>query len=238
MKHLLILALAFTPVLAQAAVRHAVSAPATLHVSAAATVDPAPDRVYIEVGVRTQAAQPKVAATDNATRIAAVLAAVRKAAGPTAELTTANYSVAPQYAYSNSGKPPAITGYVVTNLVRVRLDDLKRIGGVIDAANAAGANVQQNLRFALRHPEAARVRALARAARRARAAADALAAALDLRIVRILEVRQTGGAVRAPSPMMFGPVLRVQRMAPATPIESGSLQVSADVSMTVAVVPR
>ena len=238
MKHLLILALAFTPALAQAAAPRALSAPATLQVSAGATVDPAPDRVYIEVGVRTEAPQPKVAAADNAARIATMLAAVRKAAGPAAELTTADYSLAPQYQYSNTGKPPAITGYVVTNLVRVRLDHLKRIGSVIDAANAAGANMQQNLRFALRHPEAARVRALALAARRARAAAGALAAALDLRIVRILAVRQTGGAVRAPSPMMFGPVLRAQRMVPATPIESGSLQVSAGVSMTVAVVPR
>lgn len=238
MKHLLILALAFTPTLALAAVSHGVPTPATLQVSAGATVDPAPDRVYIEVGVRTEALQPKVAAADNASRVANVLAAVRKAAGPEAQLTTADYSLAPQYQYSNSGKPPAVTGYTVTNLVRVRLDDLKRIGSVIDAANEAGANVQQSLRFALRHPEVARVQALTLAARRARAAAGALAAALGLRIVRILAVRQSGGAVRTPAPMLFGQVLRAQRMAPATPIESGSLQVSADVSLTVAVAPR
>ncbi|MDA8349534.1 MAG: SIMPL domain-containing protein [Pseudomonadota bacterium] len=238
MKHLLILALAFTPTLALAAVSLGVPTPATLQVSAGATVDPAPDRVYIEVGVRTEALQPKVAAADNASRVANVLAAVRKAAGPEAQLTTADYSLAPQYQYSNSGKPPAVTGYTVTNLVRVRLDDLKRIGSVIDAANEAGANVQQSLRFALRHPEVARVQALTLAARRARAAAGALAAALGLRIVRILAVRQSGGAVRTPAPMLFGQVLRAQRMAPATPIESGSLQVSADVSLTVAVAPR
>ena len=238
MKHLFILALALTPALTQAAVPHATSAPATLQVSAGATIDPAPDRVYIEVGVRTEALQPKVAAADNASRVANVLAAVRKAAGPETQLTTADYSVAPQYQYSNTGKPPAVTGYTVTNLVRVRLDDLKRIGSVIDAANEAGANVQQSLRFALRHPEVARVQALTLAAHRARAAAGALAAALGLRVVRILEVRQSGGAVRTPAPMLFGPVLRAQRMAPATPIESGSLQVSADVSLTVAVAPR
>jgi hypothetical protein len=238
MKHLLILALALTPALTQAAVPHAASAPATLQVSAGASVDPAPDRVYIEVGVRTEAPQPKLAAADNASRVTNVLAAVRKAAGPEAQLTTADYSVAPQYRYSNTGKPPAVTGYTVTNLVRVRLDDLKRIGSVIDAANEAGANVQQSLRFALRHPEVARVEALTLAAHRARAAAGALAAALGLRVVRILEVRQSGGAVRTPAPMVFGQVLRAQRMAPATPIESGSLQVSADVSLTVAVAPR
>jgi uncharacterized protein YggE len=238
MKLLLILALTLTPVLAQAAVLHPASAPATLHVSAEATVDPAPNRVYIEVGVRTQAPQPRVAAADNAARVAAVVAAVRKAAGPAARLTTVDYSVTPQYQYSNTGKPPVVTLYTVTNLVRVRLDDLKRIGRVIDAANEAGANVQQSLRFALRHPERARLQALALAARRARAAAGALAAALGLHVVRILEVRQSGGVVRTPAPMIFGQVLRAQRVAPSTPIESGSLHVSADVSLTVAVAPR
>lgn len=238
MKHLIILALAFTPALALAVPSHAVAVPTTLQVSAQATVEPVPDRVYIEVGVRTEARQPKVAAADNAAHVASVLAAVRKAAGPHAQLTTADYSLAAQYRYSSHGKPPTVSGYVVTNLVRVRLDELARIGAVIDAANEAGANVQQNLRFALRHPEAARVRALALAARRARKAAGALAAALGLRIVRILEARQSGDSVRTPSPMRFPQVLSMKHMAPATPIESGRIRVSAHVSLTVAVAPR
>ena len=230
------LALVLAPALALAASPPAVHPPATLQVSAEATVSPAPDRVYIEMGVRNEDRQPGVAAADNAKRVARVLAAVRRAAGPDAQLTTANYSVAPQYLYPGNGKPPTVTGYTVTNLVRVRLDDLKRIGAVIDAANHAGANVQQNLQFALRHPEVARIAALAQAAQRARRAARALAAALDLRIVRVVSVLQRSGSVVPPR--VFEQAVRVRRMAPATPIEAGVIQVSAGVSLTVAVAPR
>lgn len=237
MKPLIALMLAAVAALALA---HAAPAPraATLQVDAKATVAHSPDRVDIDVGVRTEARQPKVATADNATRLARVLAAVRKAAGSGARLSTAGYSVTPKYVYHGDGKSPTLAGYTVTNLVRVRLDDLKRIGAVIDAASRAGANVQQNLRFALRDPETARLQALAQAARRARRAAHALAAALDLRIVRIVSVRQTGVSVVPPRPLVFAQAVRMQRRAPATPIESGEIRVTANISMTVAVAPR
>lgn len=238
MKHLLLSSLALVPTLALARPGSGAPAPAIVQVSAQASVSRAPDRVYIEVGVRTEAPQPRVATADNAARVSRVLSAVRKAAGPGAQLTTADYSVAPQYRYHNDGKAPTLTGYGVTNLVRVRLDDLKRIGAVIDAASRAGANVQQNLRFTLRDPEADRIDALAKAARRAQRSAHALASALGLRVVRIVSVRQTSVSIVPPSPLIGSPVIRMQRMVPATPIESGGIRVTADVSLTVAVAPR
>ncbi len=238
MKYLLWIALGFVPMLSFARVMPAAQSQATLQVSAQATVSRAPDRVYIDVGIRTQAPRPQDAAAENAARGAAVIAAVRRVAGPTVQLTTINYSVNPQYQYQTNGRPPILTGYAVTNLLQVRLDQLARIGPVIDAAIAAGANVQQDLRFALRDPETARLSALAQAARRAHQAANALATSLGLRIVRILSVVQTGGAVVPPIPRMVPQVLRAERMAPATPIESGGIRISASVNLTVAVAPR
>lgn len=238
MKPLTLLALVLAPALALAGPTTGARAPATVQVSARATVSRAPDRVYIDVGVRAEARSPQAAAADNAARLATVIAAVRKASGPDAQLTTANYSVSPQYEYHRNGKPPTLTGYAVTNLVRVRLDDLQRIGAVIDAANGAGANMQQNLRFALRDPEAARLRALAQAARRARESARALAAALGLRIVRIVSVREDGVAISPRSPVIHGQAIRAQPARLPTPIEAGGIPVTANVSLTVAVAPR
>lgn len=239
MTRLLLLALAIAPPLALARPLSLVRGPATVQVSAQAIVSSAPNRVYIDVGVRSEARRPDAAAADNAARVAEVIRAVRKAAGPGTRLTTADYSLAPQYQYHPNGKPPTLTGYTVTNIVRVRLDTLERIGAVIDAANAAGANMQQNLRFALRDPEAARLRALAQAAHRARAAARAVAAALDLRIVRIVSVRQTGVSVEPPGPpRLYEQAIRVRRASPVTPIESGGIRVTANISLTVAVAPR
>ena len=238
MKYLIWLAFGWAPALALARVVPVAQPPATLQVSAQATVSRTPNRVYIDIGVRTEAPRPAVAVAANAARVATVIAAVRKSGGGAMRLTTVNYDVTPQYRYQNDGKPPILTGYAVTNLLQVRLDQLARIGSVIDSASTAGANVQQNLRFALRDPEVARLSALARAAHRARQAANALASSLGLRVVRILSVAQTGASLVPPTPLRVAQVLRAQRMAPVTPIESGAIRITAGVSLTVAVAPR
>lgn len=211
--------------------------PATIRVTGHARVSKAPDRVYIDIGVTTQAPGSEAATSQNATRVSAVIAAIRRAAGADVQLTTTQYSVSPNYKYPRDGGTPAITGYTASNVVQVRLDDLGRVGRVIDAATHAGSNNVQDIRFALRDEDVPRAEALQQAARNARRDADALATALDLRIVRVLAVGEQAPQVR-PLP------LYAQRMsvaaaapAPATPVESGSIDVSATVSLTVEVAP-
>lgn len=211
------------------------SPPATLRVTASAEVSRTPDRVYLDIGVTTQAPRPADAVDRNARRVSAVLAALRRTLGPGGQLSTTQYSLTPEYHYAGNGTPPRITGYTASNVVRVRLDDLTRVGAAIDAASGAGANLFQNIRFTLRDPAAARAQALRRAALEARADARALAGALDLRIVRVLEVTEQTPAV---TPHLIYP--QASRMAAArapTEIESGSVSVGASVTLTVEVAP-
>src|SRR3974390_2275411 len=114
--------------------------PATLRVSGDARVPARPDRVQIDVGVVTPAAKSQEAATQNARDLDTVLAALRKAAGPGAVLKTVSYSLTPTYQYHKGGEPPTITGYTAVNVVQVQLDELGRMGAVIDSATEAGAN--------------------------------------------------------------------------------------------------
>ena len=234
MKSVILLVLAVAPALASAGT--GARPLTTLRVAAEATVSQMPDRVYLDVGVGTESRHSQVAAARNAGVTSKVLAAVRRVAGPGAKLTTSNYSVVPQYRYFTNGRAPTRTGYAVSNVVRIRLNDLRRVAPVIDAASAAGANLQHSLRFALRDPQAARLRALADAARRARAAARALAAALGLRIVRIASVRETGPTGAAPSPRIDQQAVRMQPRT--TPIEWGAIHVTAGVDLTVVAAPR
>ena len=213
----------------------AASPPATLRVTASAEVSRTPDRVYLDIGVTTQAPRPADAVDRNARRVSTVLAALRRALGPGGQLSTTQYSLTPEYHYAGNGAPPRITGYTASNVVRARLDDLTRVGAAIDAASGAGANLFQNIRFTLRDPAAARAQALRRAALEARADARALAGALDLRILRVLEVTEQTPAV---TPHLIYP--QASRMAAArapTEIESGSVSVGASVTLTVEVAP-
>jgi uncharacterized protein YggE len=194
-----------------------------------------PDRVQIDIGVTTHAEHSQEAASENARQVEAVLGALKKAAGPTAVLKTVNYSLSPTYKYQN-GHEPTLTGYSASNIVQVTLDDLTKISNVIDAAAQAGANNVRGISFTLRDQDSAHADALRKAAAKARADAEVLAAAFGLKIVRVLNVEETGAR--------FVPVMRSMSTASAaaaevaTPVESGTLDISASLVLTVEVAPR
>jgi uncharacterized protein len=162
-------------------------------VAGQAKVSETPDRVYIDIGVTTQAPKSQDAASQNAGRVAAVIAAVKRAAGSGAQLTTTEYSVSPNYNYPREGGTPTVVGYTVSNVVQVRLDDLRKIGPAIDAATKAGSNNVQDIRFALRDEQVPRDEALREAALNARLDADVLAGALGLKVVRVLSGQDVQG---------------------------------------------
>lgn len=228
---------------AAAAARGADAAPiaatplSSIRVSGEARVSARPDRVQIDLGVQTVAAQSQQAAAANARTLDAVLAAVRSAAGPTGQLRTVSYALNPNYQYHPGGGEPTIAGYTAVNVVEVTLDELARMGDVIDAATRAGANRVQGIQFTLRDQDALRAEALRQAAQRARAEAEVLAGALNLRILRVLSVEESSpGIVPLRAHLAMARVAGAAAEAP-TPVESGTLDVSAEVVLVVEVGP-
>jgi len=207
----------------------------SIRVTGDARVTARPDRVQIDIGVTTRAAQSQEAASQNAREVDAVLAAVRKAT-PAAVLKTISYSLNPTYQYHPKGEEPTITGYSAVNVVQVTLDDLAKIGTVIDSATQAGANHVQGIQFTLRDQDAVRAEALRQAATRARAEAEVLAAALGLKVVRVLAVEENSPRVMPVRAYLGGQRTMATAAAP-TPVEAGTLDVTADVMLTVEVSP-
>ena len=207
----------------------------SIRVTGDAKVTARPDRVQIDIGVTTRAAQSQEAASQNARQVDAVLAAVRKAT-PAAVLKTISYSLNPTYQYHSKGEEPTIAGYSAVNVVQVTLDDLAKIGTVIDSATLAGANHVQGIQFTLRDQDAVRAEALRQAATRARAEAEVLAAALGLKVLRVLSVEENSPRVMPVHIAMAAP-RAVASGAVTTPMEAGTLDVTADVSLTVEVSP-
>jgi uncharacterized protein len=206
----------------------------SIRVTGASTVTANPDRAHVDVGVVTQAPQSQNAVSQNARTFNAVMVALRKAFGPGADIKALSYSLDPNYQYGVSGGTPTLKGYTATHVVRVTIDDLARIGDVIDTATQAGANRVPSIQFALRDEESVRTQALREAAVRARAEADSLAAALGLKVNRILTVEE-GGPVMVPVRQVA--FARAESSA-ATQIQPGAIEVNANVTLTVEVSPR
>ncbi len=200
-----------------------------------AVVQSQPDTAIISLAVVTQNASASEAQAENASKLDAVVRAVKAAMGANAEVKTGGYSLQPQYVYKE-GVPPTINSYIARNSVVVTLSDLTRVGGVIDVASRAGANSVDGLSFTLRQDKQARTQALADATREAVSKARTIADALGGRVVRIVEV-QEAGAFRPPIIPIngrFTAEFAAQRSAgvtPETPVEVGSLEVRTQVQL-------
>jgi uncharacterized protein len=206
-------------------------------VSGDALVNAEPDTAVLTLAVVTQNASASEAQAENASKTEAVVRAVRAAAGAGAEVRTSGYSVQPQFVYKE-GAPPTITGYVVRNAVTVTTGELTRVGRVIDAASAAGANSVDGLAFTLRRDEQAQQRALADATREALAKARLIATTLGGRVVRIVEVQESGTVRPIPVYEREAGNIAMARQQASTPIETGSLEIRAQVQLVAEVETR
>lgn len=204
-----------------------------IQVAAESTVVASPNQVEIDLGVTTQAPRSREAAIRNAELVKSVLEALTHAAGPSANVRTISYTFTPEYRHPKDRGRPAITGYTATNMVRASLNELDRVGDVVDAATRAGANQIHRIQFGLKDQQAVQTQALREAVMKARAQADALAAALGVKVARILSVTESQRVVRPYDVMRLG----MEAAAQSTPIEPGSIEVSATVTLSVEIAP-
>jgi uncharacterized protein len=205
----------------------------TLTVDGRAEVSVDPDRAVVRLGVNAEGADA-AAAQDQVNRtMAAILEAMQGLAIPERSIRTEQLWLNPVY---SSGRPrpdgtqdePRIIGYRAGNVISIQLDELERIGNVIDAGIRAGANQLQGVTFTVRDREAARNAALQDATRNARAQADAIAEAMSMRIVGVHDIIVGGADVR---PVAVMQDMRMESLA-ATPVRPGQVDVAAGVTVT------
>jgi uncharacterized protein YggE len=196
-------------------------------VAARGEIKVTPDRANIQISVQTRAATAALAASENATKQSAAIAALRAIGLSADQISTVDYNVYPEQRYEPN-KEPTIIGYNVTNTVSVEVRQLSQVGPAIDAALSKGANMVTSLRFYASNTDDARRTAIASAVQKARADAEAAARAAGGTIGELLEI--SIGAYSAPPPR---PMMRVSaamaEQAP-TPINPGEQTLTVDVS--------
>jgi uncharacterized protein YggE len=207
--------------------------PPSVRATAEATVVAKPDQAQIDIGVVTQAANAKAAADENARKLDLVIAALRKLLGQDADIKTISYALNPNYTYPKEGGQPKISGYSASNVIQVKTSDLNQVGPIIDAAYAAGANNIHSLQFNLKNDEAVRAQALREAAAKAKSRTEAIASALGLRVIRVLYAEEGSPVVRPVYAAMD--MAREKTAEFATPVEPGTIEVRAIVTLTVEV---
>ncbi|MDG6257809.1 MAG: SIMPL domain-containing protein [Methanomicrobiaceae archaeon] len=206
-----------------------------IHVTGTGTVTTTPDQAEISLAVETENTDVKTAQAENAARMTKVINAL-KAAGLTEDnLSTTGYTIYPVYddkpASSSIRWNDKIKYYRVSNTLLVSLDEIDRVGEVIDLAVASGADRVNYLSFGLSDEKSAELRseALGRAVQYARNDADAVTTAMNLAIVGVKEIH-VGGPVY---PVRYAetPAYDMAMSVP-TPIEPTDVDVTATVTIT------
>ena len=172
-----------------------------LSVSSRAEARKAPDIATFSAGVVTQAADGNAALRQNAEQMNRVLAATKAAGVADKDVQTSGISLNPQYRYEEN-QPPRITGYQASNTVNVKLREVAKMGKVLDALVASGANQVNGPSFGIDDPEPLYDRARLDALKAARARAETYAGALGVRVRRIVSISEGGAAMPSPKPRM------------------------------------
>lgn len=202
----------------------------TLSISAEGSVNREPDIAFLNAGVQTQGETAQAAMSANATAMNGVFDALDAANIDRSDMQTSNFSLQPQYDYSNrqSGQPPRLTGYQASNQLTVRVRDLDTLGETMDALVGAGGNTFSGLNFALEDDRAAKNAARDIAMKEAITRAELYAAASGYEVARVVTISESGGY--SPQPMaMMAEARSVDR---STPIASGEVGYSVTVNVT------
>jgi len=207
------------------------SQPPYVRATGEASVSARPDRATLQIGVVTQAASAQNAATQNAAKTASLIAALRRSLGADADIHTSGYSLNPNFRSPKDGGQLILNGYTATNAVEITTNDLANVGKVIDAGTQAGANDVRGLEFGIKDEAPLRAQALREAAQKARASAEAMAAGLGLKVIRVLSAEEGSAQVIRPMRAMMAAA------ANNTPIEAGNVKVDATVTLTLEVGP-
>jgi uncharacterized protein YggE len=191
-----------------------------------------PDMAQVQVGVVTQSKTAAQALEENNTAMTALFKSLSDHGVGEKDIQTTNFNVAPQYRRDDRGQQATeIVGYQVTNMLRVKVRQLNRLGKVIDDVVKLGANQLHGISFSVAEPaplfDEARRKAMADARRKA----ELYAQEAGVKLGRVRHIQEQ------PPHVPRGEFLGLARAAAAesVPVAPGEQEFHASITVTYAI---
>lgn len=195
----------------------------------------APDFAEIAVGIEARGASPANALDAASKAVAAIGALARDAGILPADIGTAAVTLRPAtrtVPRPGGGVAEEPDGYEATNVVRLRLADMGRLGDLLRRTVETGANRIDSISFGLRDPDGVVASLQAAATRDARNRAGALAEAVGAKLGPVC----TLNALDAPAALPMMRTMAAPKGRPV-PVEAGTIESSASVNAVFALEP-
>lgn len=201
--------------------------PPQITVVGTATREVEPDRAVLGVGVTTERPSPADAANENAKAARTIVDAIAAAGIERRDIRTSTLSLSPVYTQGSASAPSIIRSYRASNQVTVTVRKIEAVGPLIGKLSEKGLTNLSGPSFEVSNAEAIVDELRAAAAKDARRKAELLAAALDVKVGRVLDVR-TGEAPEPVRPRMMA----MKAAAAAPPVEAGTQTLGAAVTVS------
>jgi uncharacterized protein len=198
-----------------------------------AVVEVAPDFVTVRVGVSNRAPSPTAALDQNSAAARKVVDFAKASGIQERDIQTDAVNLSPLFKTvrdSSGTTRQEPDGYTASNIVRVKLSDLSRLGAFMRQALDQGANNIDGVQFGLSNYERAKDDARTRAVEDAMRQGQRLAEAAKVKLGRIQEILSPPRS-QVVSDRIPGMAMRAAAPAAPVPVEAGSLQVNAEVEI-------
>ncbi len=207
--------------------------PRTINVTGNAQVILSPDIAYISIGVHTEAPTAKDAVANSNTQTQAVIDAIKGQGVEAKDIQTTNFSVYQQTKIGPNGETQGVY-FSTDNTVYVTMHDLTKIGAILDASIAAGANSIYGITFDVQNKDAATQSGRDEAMADAQAQAEQLAKAAGASLGAVQSISYYSNS---PTPVYYD-----NKAAPAgvggggsVPISSGQMTLIVSVNVVYAI---
>ncbi len=178
-----------------------------------------PDLARVTLGVEATSNSANGAQQDAASRMASVMAELKKQGIQEKDIQTVRFDLSPDYDYSN--RTPVLKGYRATNLVLVTVRDISKVGGLLDSVVSSGATRLQGISFSVSDPAAAGTQGREEAMKNAKAKAEQLAKVAGVSLGAPIAIEES--VSQPPTPVEMAPMAAPSvAQAPKTPISPGT----------------
>lgn len=212
-----------------AAFAQAPADPPQVIVTGEGRVKATPDQAWITIGAESRSKVSKEAQQRNAEAMTAVQQKIAGFGVPKDAIRTTAIDLQMEFDYANGKQTPR--GYVARNTIEVRVDDLAKLGDVLDAVVGSGASTIHGLRFDVKQREQLEMSALQAGVKQAMAKAQALATGAGRTVDRVIKIEESFSPQDGPRPMMMERAFA--KADAATPVAAGELEIRAQVRLTV-----
>lgn len=203
----------------------------TLSLQGRGEISVAPDAATVTTRVVSTGKTAPETLQDNTAAMAKVIADIKAAGVAGKDIQTSGFSIHPRYDNPDNrkGQPTKIVGYEVANGVTATIRDLTKLGDVMTAVVASGANSVGGINFVVSDTNEKLDEARKAAVADARRKAELLTEAAGVKLGKILSITEAN----APTPRPYAMRLeKTMAMAAApVPMEAGEETLSATVSI-------